>query len=140
MKDRGFEITRGILKLGNRLNYIRDNDLEKRNLTPVQSETMLFFSANEGATISDLKDHLKISHQAARNILERLKTKKYLYTVVSEKDKRANSVYLTEEGRTLINSLKGTGSKVGEVLLAGFSEEEKNMFLYLINKASDNMK
>jgi len=47
MKDCEFEIVRGILKLGNRLNYIRDNDLEKRNLTAVQSEAMLFFGKKQ---------------------------------------------------------------------------------------------
>jgi len=140
MKDCEFKIARGILKLGNKLNYVRDNDLEKRNLTAVQSEAMLFFGKREGATASELKDHLNISHQAACNILERLKNKKYVYTAVSEKDKRANSVYLTEEGKLLYNSLKITGSKAGSVLLDGFSEDEKILFLNLIIKASDNMK
>lgn len=139
MKEYEFEIVRGILKLGNKLNYIRDNDLEKRNLTAVQSETMLFFGVNEGANVSELKDHLKISHQAARNILERLKNKNYLYTTVSEKDKRSNSVFLTDEGKVLYASLKATGSKEGSSLLDGFSNKEKDEFLKLIKKASHNI-
>lgn len=139
MKEYEFEIVRGILKLGNKLNYIRDNDLEKRKLTAVQSETMLFFGVNEGANVSELKDYLKISHQAARNILERLKNKNYLYTTVSEKDKRSNSVFLTEEGKILYDSLKATGSKEGSSLLDGFSNEEKDTFLKLIKKASHNI-
>lgn len=139
MKNCEFEIVRGILKLGNKLNYIRDNDLEKRSLTAVQSETLLFFGANEGSSVSELKNHLDITHQAARNILERLRNKNYLYTAVSEKDKRSNSVFLTEEGNLLYDSLKGTGSKAGITLLDGFSNEEKVMFLDLIKKASDNM-
>ena len=135
-----FEIERTILKLGNQLNYMRDIDLEQKNLTVAQSETMLYFGANEGSTAADLKEHLKITHQAARNIVERLKAKHYLYTVVSDKDKRANAVFLTEVGKKMLFSLKESGNRAGNVLLDGFSEEEKGQLLHLLRKASVNMK
>ena len=140
MKEIEFEIVRMILKLGNQLNNMRDIDLEQKNLTTVQSETMLFFGANEGATVTNLKDHLRISHQAARNIVERLKNKKYLYTAASEEDRRSNAVFLTEEGKKLFFSLRGTGNVVGNTLLAGFSAQEKALLLRLIDKASGNMR
>ncbi|WP_458407211.1 MarR family winged helix-turn-helix transcriptional regulator [Anaerotignum sp.] len=139
MNEVEFKIERMILKLGNQLNYMRDIDLEQKNLTTVQSETMLYFGANEGTTASNLKDHLRITHQAARNIVERLKSKNYLYTTASENDGRANAVFLTEEGKKMYSSLKENGNRVGKALLAGFSKEEKEMLLQLIEKASVNM-
>ena len=139
MNEVEFEIERMILKIGNQLNYMRDIDLEQKNLTPVQSETMLYFGTNEGATASGLKDHLKITHQAARNIVERLKQKNYLYTVVSKNDGRANAVFLTEEGKKMYSSLKENGNRAGKALLAGFSDEEKKQLLLLIRKAAVNM-
>ena len=76
MRDLAFQIERDILKVGNQLNNMRDEDLKQRNITPAQSETLLFFAEHEGATVSELKDYLKISHQAARKLAEKLREKK----------------------------------------------------------------
>ena len=100
---------------------------------------MLYFGTNEGATASGLKDHLKITHQAARNIVERLKQKNYLYTVISKYDGRANAVFLTEEGKCMFSSLKENGNRAGNTLLEGFSDEEKKQMLELIRRAAVNM-
>lgn len=139
MNDLDFKIGRGILKIGNRLNNMRVADLKEKELTPGQSDTLIFFAQKRGATVSDLKTHLQISHQAARNIVERLKIKGLLYTSVSNEDGRANSVNLTESGEKMYIRLKDKGSRVGDELLEGFSEDEKKLLYEFITRIGDNI-
>jgi DNA-binding MarR family transcriptional regulator len=140
MPEQSFQIERMILKIGNQLNNLRDIDLKQKNLTTAQSETLLYFSEHEGAAIAELKGHLKISHQAARNLVARLKAKQYVSAQISPTDGRASAIYLTEQGHDICDLLKQSGSNVGMTLLHGFSDTEMNQFHHFLLRASDNMK
>lgn len=129
-----FIIERTILKIGNELNNIRITDLKQYDMTTGQSETMLFFEAAEGARALDLKKHLSITHQAARNYVERLKAKGLLYTEVSGTDARGKSVMLTEEGRDVCRKLRQKGCDTGKDILSDLSGEEKEELLRLLRR------
>ena len=139
MQELDFAIQRKILKAGNRLSSIRSDHLGAHNLTTGQSETLLFFSSRPGSTVSDLKDHLEISHQAARNIVGRLKEKGLLSAEPSQKDARANAVRLTAAGSALCDHLKQSGSQVGTTLLCGFTEDEKDLLLHFLERVTENI-
>mgnify|MGYP001851181249 CR=1 FL=1 len=134
MTDRDFLIERNILKIGNQLLNIRSEDLKEFDLTSTQSETLLFFDKHSGAMIYDLKDHMKISHQAARNIVERMKEKDLLYVEISDTDARAKKVYLSEKGKKICGKLKKRGTDVGSSLLRALQEEEKQELARLLEK------
>ena len=134
MTDRDFLIERNILKIGNHLLNGRDKDLKQYDLTSNQSETLLFFDRHRGAMVLDLKEHLKISHQAARNIVERMKDKNLLYVEVSDTDARARKIYLSEKGEKICNELKKKGGDAGSNLLRTLNEEEKQRLAVLLEK------
>lgn len=134
MPDKDFLIERNILKIGNTLLNKRSDDLKEFDITSNQSETLLFFDKNEGAPISNLKEHLKISHQAARNIIERMKEKDLLYVTVSDSDARVRKVYLTENGKKICEELKLKGSNVGGNILRYLNNDEKQELLVLLEK------
>ncbi len=139
MKDKNFIIERQILRIGNKISNGRDKDLIPFDLTANQSEALLYFDNCPGRSIIDLKEHLRITHQAARNLVERMKRKELLYVVVSEEDGRFKQVYLTEKGRTTCHDLKHLSTNVGCQLLKGLSEEEKDQLLSLLLKINDNV-
>lgn len=139
MQDKDFIIERQILRIGNKISNGRDKDLTAFNLTANQSETLMYFDLHAGGTIMELKDFLRISHQAARNIVERMKKKDLLYVVISDSDARFKHVYLTEKGIRTCNSLKKLGTSVGQQLLQGLSDEEKNTLLALLAKIDGNI-
>lgn len=139
MKDIDFLIERKILKIGNMLSNTRSEDLKKYGLTPVQSETLLFYTANPGASILDLKEHLDISHQAARNLVERLKSKQLLCVETSAEDGRFRRVRPTKQGEMICSELTSRGSSVGHDLLRGISEAEKEELFNLLVKISDGL-
>lgn len=139
MKHTEFIIGRKILNIGNRLQCQRNKDVEVYGITGSQADALLYFDGNDNMTVTDLKTHLQISHQAARKIVEQLKAKGYLYTVISPADARSHVVLFTEEGRAFCEELKRDGNIVGAKLLQGFSPAEKEIFIQLIKKMEDNL-
>lgn len=139
MPDKDFIIERQILRIGNKISNGRDKDLTAFDLTANQSETLMYFDQHAGSTIMELKDFLRISHQAARNVVERMKKKDLLYVVVSDEDARFKHVYLTEKGKTTCIALQKMGTTVGQQLLQGLSEEEKSNLLSLLSKIDRNI-
>lgn len=139
MPDKDFIIERQILRIGNKISNGRDKDLTAFDLTANQSETLMYFDQHAGSTIMDLKDFLRISHQAARNVVERMKKKDLLYVVVSAEDARFKHIYLTEKGKTTCIALQKMGTTVGQQLLQGLSEEEKSNLLSILSKIDRNI-
>lgn len=54
-------------------------------------------------------------------------------------DKRAYCVYLTDRGREMKPLIFKIKSNMNDILLQGFSNEEKSSFVYLIEKAAVNI-
>lgn len=140
MASEVFVIERLILRIGNTINNIRIKDLKESDLTPAQSETILFYDARPGANIRELAEHLKVTHQAARKLVDKLKTKKILALYVSEEDRRYTNIYLTEEGKKLCNELKKSGTSTGEDILKGFSDQEKEILLGFLQRIERNLR
>ncbi len=132
--DLSFQITRKLLRFSNHVVNMRSERLRMLDLTTVQSETLMYFCRNEGSNATDLKNYLNVSHQAARSIVSRLKEKGLLYSSASDKDGRNRSIYPTDEGKRVYQSLVNDGSSAGEELLGALSDEEKEILNRLIDK------
>lgn len=129
-----FQLERQILKIGNALAARRDRELAKIGLTSAQSESLLFFEEHEGATIIALKAHLGISHQAARNSVERLRQKGLLVAELSRQDARSKNIHLTMKGHDVCCHLKEQGALTGVDLLQFLTDEEKQVLAVLLGK------
>lgn len=134
-----FIAARKIIKAGNMLNNVRNEDLSQHSITSSQSETLLFYFSNTGKSITDLKNHMQISHQAARKLVERLRLKKYLYLTASETDARMAKVFLTPMGTELCAKLIINGHHAGAGLLEGFSVKEKKLLISFLERIEENI-
>ncbi|MBQ4249681.1 MAG: MarR family transcriptional regulator [Clostridia bacterium] len=132
-----FLIGRKIVQIGNRASSMRIADLKEQGLTPTQSDTLLYYGAHPNSSISDLKEHLRVSHQAASGIIARLRGRGYLDIASSREDGRAVSVFLTNEGRKVYDTLKANGYAAGKEFLSPLTKEEKEKLLELLNKLAD---
>lgn len=121
------------------MNNARDEYLRKKNLTSAQSETLLFYFRNQGQNITDLKDHLQVTHQAARKLVEKLRAKEYLYILPSPKDARVAEIFLTEQGVEICTKLIKDGTRTAAGLLKGFSSEEKKKLESFLMRIEDNL-
>lgn len=134
MEDIDFLIERKIIRLGNSLISKRNADLKSFGLQSSQSETILFFSSHPFSTITELKNHLDVTHQAAQKIVEVLKKKNLLEVSVSAEDARERCVSLTGEGKKICSQLKNQGANAGKNLFTNLTEEEKHALFSLLEK------
>lgn len=134
-----FRIQRTLLKAGNAINNTRDNELRVKNLTSAQSETILYYEKHEGGSIKDLAIYLKISHQAARKLVDKLQAKDILDIRISPYDKRYASISLTQTGQSLCKELKACGTLTGQYVLADFTETEKELLSGYLDRILANI-
>lgn len=134
MKDIDFLIARKILQIGNLLRHSRDDNLKTYHITNSQWEALHFFDEKEGSSIFKLKEHLKISHQAAQKLVEHLKQKELLTVCVSKTDAREKMVYLTGQGKDIILKYGKSRHRIGHNLLKNLTEDEKEVLMQLLEK------
>ncbi len=139
MSDINFNTQRKIIKIGNQLNNARDEYLRRKDLTSAQSDTLIFYYRNQGKSITDLKNHLQVTHQAARKLVEKLRAKEYLYMVSSQKDARVAEVSLTDKGLEICTRLINDGTRTATDLLKDFSTTEKEELLSLLMRIEENI-
>ena len=133
-------LSRRIQQLSNTITQRRNRDLKKLGLTADQADALLFFHAHPESTAADLKNHLGITHQAARAIVERMVNKGLLITRVSPHDARYKVVTLTAQGEELHETMQRNCTDFGDVLLDHISAEDRNTLLKLITQTLDNLK
>lgn len=139
MSEMEYIIARKVLRLANLIIANRNMDIKELGLTAEQADSLLFFAKNEGKTATDLKEHLGITHQTARGIIERMVKKEILKTAVSQEDARYKKVVLTEKGQRLYRRLNDNCMHTGDRLLNGMKENEKKQFFSMIALAVENM-
>ncbi len=139
MPDINFQLERSILLIGHHLSNTRSADLKEYGLTASQWETLLFYGTHEGAHIKDLQEHLQVSHQAARSLVERMKEKQLLRIEISLEDAREKNVFPTEEGQRVLRELTKKGTHTGETVLQGLTDPEKEQLLGLLHKVRENL-
>lgn len=135
-----FRIERSMLRVGTFLAAKRNTHLRQLGLTASQSEALLFLQENPDISITCLKNHLNISHQATRILVERLKEKGLVATRQDEADSRSRLIVLTEQGNAVFAQLMLEGQSVGVHLLKSLSSEEMAQLDELLHKISESLK
>lgn len=139
MGEMEYIFARKVLRLANLITANRNADIKELGLTGGQADSLLYFSKNEGKSAVDLKEHLGITHQTARGIVERMVKKGILETNISKEDARYKKVALTKKGWELCKQLKENGMHTGDRLVNGMSESEKKQFFSMITLAVENL-
>ncbi len=125
---------------GRKVTNNRDLDLKELDLTSNQADALVFFEKNPRSQITDLRDCLNISHQAACGLVDRMKTKGYLDVSVSEEDARAKEISLSASGMEKCAVLNAMGSVAGHCALKGFSKEEIQELSRMLDAVLENLR
>lgn len=134
------QLGRLILKLGNALIKNRNHDLEVLGLTASQADSLQFFLENPQSTVTDLKDHLGVTHQTAHGLVQRIKEKNLVTLSHSLSDGRCRAIMPTECGKSLGAKMAYNRERTSIRLLSGMTEEEQKLFYRLLNVAYENIK
>lgn len=129
---------RTILSVSNKITSQRTQDVRSLGLTAEQADALVFFHNHPDESINGLKDELRVRHQTASGIVNRLKDKKLVKLAPAKVDKRARSVSLTRSGEELFERLRETG-ETGDHLFDGMSEDDQRTFMRLLEVVDANL-
>ncbi len=134
------KLARLLLSLSNTIIQNRNRHLQALGLTASQADSLQFFLANEGASVSDLRDYMGITHQTAWGIVQRMKNRGWIQQHRSCADRRRQSIFPTDSGRRLGQLMTRNRERTGSLLLEHMTEEERQSFFRLTVQAYENVK
>lgn len=114
--------------------------LASMDLTAAQGHIMGFIThRSEPPCARDIEEHFQLSHPTVSGILSRLEQKGFIEFRPDEQDRRCKRIYLLPKGRQLNETMHQTILATEEKLVQNFTEEEKEQFAILLQRAIHNL-
>jgi MarR family transcriptional regulator, temperature-dependent positive regulator of motility len=105
------------------------------DLTPVQYAALFELRTHAGIDQATLAGLIAFDRTTIGGVIDRLEQRGYLTRRVSETDRRARVLELTDEGRALLERVEPAVMSAQRLMLAGLDEREAAEFLRLLRKA-----
>lgn len=132
-------LARLLLNLSNTIVKNRNRHLQALGLTAAQADALQYFLLHEGASISDLKDEMGITHQTAWGIVQRMEDRGWIRLSRSQTDRRRQQIFSTDRGKDLGVLMMRNRERTGGLLVQGMTEEEQRLFFRLAAQAYENV-
>lgn len=119
-----------------------DQELERVGLTFSQMRVLRFLEDNPNTKITqkDISKELDIQHSTTIGLLKRMQEKGLVTVVVDEDNRRCRKIFLTSKAEEISCEMERGRTIMENRIVASFTEEEKEIFYRLLNKAIDNLK
>ncbi len=105
------------------------------DLTPVQFAAMDTIAANPGIDQAGVAAKIAYDRATIGGVIDRLVQKGHVTRNVSEKDRRAREVRLTDTGRALFQEILPKVERMQDEMLQELTPQEREVFLDLTRKA-----
>lgn len=92
----------------------------------------------DGLSQDEIADHLRIDKGTTAKALKKLEVQGYVTRVAREEDKRFNRVFLTDKALDIKDEVREVLTDWRSLLTDGFTEEEKEQALVLLERMNDN--
>jgi len=125
---------RKISKIARSAQKYVNGSLAKLGVGSTEYECLLLIRKNEGTTQSFLQEQLHIDKAAITRMITNLEKKGLVIRKRDEKDHRANNIYSTEKALEVRADKLGAESMFYEWLLEGFSDDELEPFLKVLDQ------
>jgi len=126
-----------------RLNQIATSVFQDRmqalgvNLTPVQFAALASLRDNPGIDQATLAGLIAYDRVTIGGVVDRLQTKGLVARTISESDRRARCLTLTEAGAALLDRLLPEVAAVQADILSGLDAAERQSFVALARKSAE---
>ncbi len=119
-----------------------DQELERVGLTFSQMRVLRFLEDNPNTKITqkDISKELDIQHSTTIGLLKRMQEKGLVTVVVDEDNRKCRNIFLTSKAEEISCEMERGRTIMENRVVASFTEEEKEIFYRLLNKAIDNLK
>lgn len=128
--------------LHDRLEKQANNTLRRKDLTMMQISVLMELQKAEQKqrSMKELERKFCVAQSTVAGIISRLEQKGFVEAFGDASDKRIKVVHITPAGESCCREAAGFMAEAEQMLLHGFSEEEKAMFNQLLARAAKNMK
>jgi DNA-binding MarR family transcriptional regulator len=94
-------------------------------LTVPQFRTLLFISANKGASLSEVADHIGLTLPSMSSLVDGLVTRNFVIRTTHRDDRRRVDLTLTERGETTLRSARNATQDYLKERFSHLSETER---------------
>jgi DNA-binding MarR family transcriptional regulator len=105
------------------------------DLTPVQFAALDAIAAQPGTDQARVAEMIAYDRATIGGVIDRLVQKGWVHRVVSERDRRAREVSLTDEGQRVRTAVLPVVQELQKDILDTLGDEERALFLALARKA-----
>lgn len=119
-----------------------NQELERVGLTFSQMRILRFIEDNPKMKITqkDISNELDIQHSTTIGLLKRMQEKGLVRVVVDEDNRRCRNIFLTKKAEDIRYEMERGREIMESRVVKSFTDEEKETFYRLLNKAIDNLK
>ena len=109
------------------------------SLTPLQISALRCIFDHPGRMQKEIAEDIGVSPPVLVGILRNLEERGYIESRRKADNRRAISVFATDKGSDIVAVLSDKASEVSAKALSGFSEDETEEFLSLLNRIMENL-
>ena len=131
-----------IKQIHDRLEKQANNTLRGKDLTMMQISVLMELQEAEQKqrSMKELERKFCVAQSTVAGIISRLEQKGFVEAFGEASDKRIKLVHITPDGEACCREAAGYMAEAEQMLLHGFSEDEKAIFNQLLARAAENMK
>ena len=118
----------------------RNQHMAAIGLTASQADCLRFCLEKDSGTVTELKDYLQVTHQAAQRLLLRMVEKGLVELRRSELDNRCRIFSLTVAGQKAAQQMLESRERTGGKLLKWMTDQEQQAFIRYLELAYENVK
>ena len=115
-------------------------EFKKYSIGHAQIHTLLFIARNEGITQIELSKQLNLDKSSITSQLQILESNGFITKHTSEFDARMQQLKITKKTEDILKPLKKVFSSWTEILLEGFTDEERIQIFSYLEKMKSNAK
>jgi DNA-binding MarR family transcriptional regulator len=120
-------------------NRLMQKAVAKLGLFPGQPKILETLLAEDGLTPKVIGKRCVLDQSTVTSLLKKLEARGLMRREVHEEDRRSVRIFLTAEGRKIAEAVAECGKQVDAAIFRGMTENEKALFLQLLEKVNRNM-
>lgn len=113
--------------------------LSRIGLHPGQESVLKVLAEEDGQTMSKLAATLSVQPPTVTKMVTRLSAQGFLRRATSETDGRLARVFLTDEGRALVETVDKTWKRLEREALAGLDDKDRKKLRKLLRQVEKNL-
>ncbi|MGG6361167.1 MarR family winged helix-turn-helix transcriptional regulator [Peribacillus frigoritolerans] len=133
------EILREIGMIARALDSISNIEFKEFDLTKGQYLYLVRICENPGIIQEKLAEMIKVDRTTAARAIKKLEIQGLIEKKNDEENKKIKKLYATDKGETLYPFLKKEGEYTDKVALSGFSLDEAETMLHLLQRVRKNI-